>query len=84
MHVPCQLGSKRPDLVHTACIIRSFRFDLSHHPPPPPRCIRSMISECLFYVRAWITSLTNLRKLPLILSKLGESPVGQAGQALAF
>lgn len=34
-----------------------------------------MISERLSYVRAWIASLIELRKVPLILSQLGESLV---------
>lgn len=34
-----------------------------------------MISERLSYVRAWIASLMELRKVPLILSQLVESLV---------
>ena len=67
MHVP---RSNDLNLFHIA--IGSFQFDVSHHPPPPPRCIRSMISERPSYVSAWIASLIELRKVPLILSQLGD------------
>lgn len=42
MGVPRQLGSK--DLISFIQRSGPFHFDVSHH-PPPPRCIRSMISE---------------------------------------
>jgi len=56
-----------PDLFPLA--VGSVHFDVLFN-PPPPRCLRSMISECPSYVRVWIASLRKLRQVPSMSSQL--------------
>ena len=68
MLIPCQIGFK--DLIFFLWLLALFRvhFDVLFN-PPPPRCLRSVISECPSYVRVWIASLMELRQVPSMSSQ---------------